>query len=1015
MMTSKGFWHVKNNETKTVLKIDKQTDHYNRRFFVKPVKFSEKNEYLSHAKKIANSETANFLSENSEIYQEMRENEGKIKENLDAILEEKREKNGEIEKIEKNSEIEKNEKIEEKTEEIENIEEIERKTEEMVSFSFEFAKKFRIKEVLNPVLEEPSFTDDLLLTKEESCFLLTHEPLNPPHSSSSNLFPSQQFFSPHSLEKPSISFEKPSISAINRIQSDPSLMTRQLKFAKNANFPNLKLETNLSLKTSRFSHKSQPFEKLLRNLRFAQKVSEKSAENMDFGDISKISKMSKISQKFTENMDFYDTIKASKKPSQRLFNQYFAEKITIKGSYYGLIELTREDFIFRTLDSERPDEGPTHIKDVIEPLDGDILYDFFPFGSKKANFLPRKLKKQWNLSEILSVQGRSFNLRPCAFELFTSKKASFFNVFSPKIAEKLIKKLANLKKNTKNFFYNRKEAFKSSGILQKWINGDISNFEYLMQLNLYAGRTYNDIHQYPIFPWVLTDYKSLSLDLNNPLIYRDFSLPIGALDGNRLKIYRENYRTLARIPDNNIYTKPFLYGAHYSGLGPVLHYLVRIEPFTTQHTSLQSGSFDCSDRLFSSIPQTWKSCFERDFKELTPEFFYFADFLMNKSGFEFGSGQNGDTVDEVKLPKWANSAWEFVFRNWQALESEFSSRNLHKWIDLVFGNKQTGQNAVDSNNVFGYLTYEENIDLLTIEDLNDRKAVFEQIAEYGQTPHKLLTSEHPVKDNWRFDKGALLRKSIVISCSESLRKNIGNSGEFMQKFRGLCEIIAKNRDCSVVKASFSNNYKDITVFLSNNLVVFIPVEDLGFEGKKQVLSEKMRIFQITGKFSQNEASLSSQFFVLKNMKKASFFIAGLYDGSLKVFLNGKEAKKNEEFMHNKPISCVSCCEECEIVACGSKDCRISLWKYNKEIEIKLFCLIYGHNNEIITIKINEIIDVLISVDRDGVVLLHEIRKGSFIRRIRVELERDEIINMMDIHENGLVLLGSSESRILLYR
>lgn len=36
-----------------------------------------------------------------------------------------------------------------------------------------------------------------------------------------------------------------------------------------------------------------------------------------------------------------------------------------------------------------------------------------------------------------------------------------------------------------------------------WLRGRISNFDYLMALNTAAGRTYNDLIQYPIFPWVI--------------------------------------------------------------------------------------------------------------------------------------------------------------------------------------------------------------------------------------------------------------------------------------------------------------------------------------------------------------------------------------------------------------------------------------------------------------------------------------------------------------------------------
>jgi hypothetical protein len=35
-----------------------------------------------------------------------------------------------------------------------------------------------------------------------------------------------------------------------------------------------------------------------------------------------------------------------------------------------------------------------------------------------------------------------------------------------------------------------------------------------MALNTFAGRTYNDLTQYPVFPWIIADYTSPTLDLN---------------------------------------------------------------------------------------------------------------------------------------------------------------------------------------------------------------------------------------------------------------------------------------------------------------------------------------------------------------------------------------------------------------------------------------------------------------------------------------------------------------------
>lgn len=46
-----------------------------------------------------------------------------------------------------------------------------------------------------------------------------------------------------------------------------------------------------------------------------------------------------------------------------------------------------------------------------------------------------------------------------------------------------------------------------------WNQGEITNFEYLMELNKLSGRTFNDLMQYPVFPFILADYQDNNLDL----------------------------------------------------------------------------------------------------------------------------------------------------------------------------------------------------------------------------------------------------------------------------------------------------------------------------------------------------------------------------------------------------------------------------------------------------------------------------------------------------------------------
>jgi hypothetical protein len=61
-----------------------------------------------------------------------------------------------------------------------------------------------------------------------------------------------------------------------------------------------------------------------------------------------------------------------------------------------------------------------------------------------------------------------------------------------------------------------------------WRRGMVSNGEYLIFLNFVGHRSFNDPTQYPIFPWIVQDYKFEYLDLSKEMTFRDLSKPIGA-------------------------------------------------------------------------------------------------------------------------------------------------------------------------------------------------------------------------------------------------------------------------------------------------------------------------------------------------------------------------------------------------------------------------------------------------------------------------------------------------------
>lgn len=59
-------------------------------------------------------------------------------------------------------------------------------------------------------------------------------------------------------------------------------------------------------------------------------------------------------------------------------------------------------------------------------------------------------------------------------------------------------------------------------------------------------------------------------DLQNSASFRDLTKPIGALNPDRLAMFRQR---MADMPTDT--QPPFLYGTHYSTPGYVLYYLVR--------------------------------------------------------------------------------------------------------------------------------------------------------------------------------------------------------------------------------------------------------------------------------------------------------------------------------------------------------------------------------------------------------------------------------------------------------
>ncbi|ERE91891.1 lipopolysaccharide-responsive and beige-like anchor protein [Cricetulus griseus] len=253
------------------------------------------------------------------------------------------------------------------------------------------------------------------------------------------------------------------------------------------------------------------------------------------------------------------------------------------------------------------------------------LTNYRTLTTKRILAYTEGLHGKWLFTEIRSIFSRRYLLQNTALEIFMANRvAVMFNFPDTATVKKVVNYLPRvgvgtsfgLPQTRRISLATPRQLFKASNMTQRWQHREISNFEYLMFLNTIAGRSYNDLNQYPVFPWVITNYESEELDLTLPSNFRDLSKPIGALNPKRAAFFAERFESWE---DDQV--PKFHYGTHYSTASFVLAWLLRIEPFTTYFLNLQGGKFDHADRTFSSVSRAWRNS-QRDTSDIKILAFY---------------------------------------------------------------------------------------------------------------------------------------------------------------------------------------------------------------------------------------------------------------------------------------------------------------------------------------------------------------------------------------------------------
>ncbi|CAI8023122.1 WD repeat and FYVE domain-containing protein 3 [Geodia barretti] len=444
---------------------------------------------------------------------------------------------------------------------------------------------------------------------------------------------------------------------------------------------------------------------------------------------------------------------------------------------------------------------------------------------------------------------------------------------------------------------------------------------------------------------------------------------MGAQNSQRLKRFIERYNLTKEDPTGEG-IPPFYYGTHYSSAMIVASYLIRMEPFTGHFIKLQGGHFDLADRLFHSIPLAWvsASCTNMaDIKELIPEFFYLPEFLSNSNHFDLGTKQSGEPLGDVILPPWAKGCpIEFIRLHREALESDHVSAHLHEWIDLIFGYKQTGKEALRAHNVFHYLFYEGAVDIEKIDDPVKKGASISFIHNFGQMPKQLFKRPHPA------------RKVFSYSATPSLSAPPVAMDTTRVFYKNLTQLMPSREPVKEIRGE---------------------VHHISLVGDRTLLA-----------LDRNKLPLPPLF--------SRYFMWGFPDRSARVAsVEADKVVSVFENLHQGRILCSTMPHD-NMLLTGGDSTIVCVWEMKNvgsrersPVHLQLKHTLHGHTDSVTCIAASTAFNIIVSGSKDQTCIIWDINKMVFVRQLQ---EHTGPVTMAVISQSNGNIVSCTKSQICLW-
>ena len=734
----------------------------------------------------------------------------------------------------------------------------------------------------------------------------------------------------------------------------------------------------------------------------------------DYEDIDKEKekKLSLFLKSNISDINFYEhhlNINEILEEKERYFD---CELVTTQFTYFGYLILGDYYIYFGTKFEE-----PIDLKDrKIEEIDINYISRFIFTYRDKDN----KADKMKNIiifyQDIQRITRRRSFLMYQSFEVFCQNgKSYFFNLYRKENCDNVFKILTSIKDSLSNKdkfeFLNENISEEVKKASHEVKNGIINNFTYLLRLNYYSSRTFNDLNQYPIYPWLFFDLSKidslLNLDKSNigqietisevsgsmdidagdiieqpekienknskinnedlsiKYSLRNFTFPVGLQSEDKRNMYIEN----GYIP----------HGTHYSTASYLFYYLVRNNPFTESMVQLQHFSKESPNRLFISLDGALKILYDNlENREIIPDFFCHFDFYSNLNCAFFGIQQNGALVDDLRVEsKYAHYEnlypiylkYTYWFR--KLLNSFLVSKYLPNWLDFIFGNKQLEKSSTSFYN-FNEVSYEEKLKL--------DKELTSSIKHYqnGEITNKEIRKELNLKidmlNNFGITPRRIISSTVKLKTSAKIKNlsdellDIEKNYYFIKCNDNILILYKDPEDLEKTKKILFWNYinKNTKTFDKKNIFTCGYLKQL----EKSTLKDSIKIPIFKPCYSMNKFYIYNKLFIITCRYLGNIFKIQNPDYFIDVFC--------EDF-----VSCITCRRalgsnaEDVIIYTGLRNGKLIEWYINQnlndygKINVKERNTIHAHQGEITCIELYKNQNIIITAGLDKMIFIRK--------------------------------------------